>query len=183
MQNSKLTTKSITYVAMMVGLIAICSWISIPTVVPFTLQTFAIPVALLLLGGKLGLYSILIYLGIGAIGVPVFASFSGGIGALVGPTGGYLLGFILQGLIYVIVIPKMGDSNALKLIALLIGQVLIYLVGSIWFMMVFNQQGNAITLVLTLSMCVLPYIIPDMIKIILAFLLVERVKSQIKLPN
>ena len=88
------------YVAVCAALMAVCSWISIPATVPFTLQTFAVFCSLGLLGGRRGTAAILVYLLLGALGVPVFAGFSGGIGILFGTTGGYLLGFILMGLVY-----------------------------------------------------------------------------------
>ena len=88
------------YISIGAALIAICSWISIPTAVPFTLQTFAVFFVLLLLGGERGTIATLIYILLGAIGVPVFAGFSGGIGILFGSTGGYIIGFLFTGLIY-----------------------------------------------------------------------------------
>ena len=89
--NTKLSITSMIYIALMAVIITICSWISIPGPVPFTLQTFAVFTALLLLGTRDGLISIVVYLLLGAVGVPVFSGFSGGIGHLLGPTGGYLI--------------------------------------------------------------------------------------------
>ena len=74
------------YIAIGAALISICSWISIPTAVPFTLQTFAVFLVLLLLGGERGTIATLIYILLGAVGVPVFAGFSGGVGILFGST-------------------------------------------------------------------------------------------------
>ena len=88
----------LTYMAVCAALIAVCSWISIPAAVPFTLQTFAVFCVLGLLGGKRGTVSILVYILLGAIGLPVFSGFNGGIGALLGTTGGYIIGFIFVGL-------------------------------------------------------------------------------------
>ena len=83
-------TRDLARAALFAALIAICSWISIPTAVPFTLQTFAVFLALGVLGGKLGTLSVAVYLLLGAVGLPVFAGFQGGLGALLGATGGYL---------------------------------------------------------------------------------------------
>ena len=80
--------------------IAICSWISIPAAVPFTMQTFAAFFVLSALGGKRGTITILTYIFLGAVGVPVFAQFTSGIGILLGNTGGYIVGFIFIGLNY-----------------------------------------------------------------------------------
>lgn len=77
-------TYDIVYIAVFAVIMAICSWISIPTAVPFTLQTFGVFVAVGVLGGKRGTLSILVFILLGAIGVPVFAGFSGGIGVLAG---------------------------------------------------------------------------------------------------
>ena len=98
--NTKLSITSMIYIALMAVIITICSWISIPGPVPFTLQTFAVFTALLLLGTRDGLISIVVYLLLGAVGVPVFSGFSGGIGHLLGPTGGYLIGFIVMGFVF-----------------------------------------------------------------------------------
>ena len=75
------------------ALMAVCSWISIPTAIPFTLQTMAVFLAVGLLGGKRGTLAVTAYVLLGAVGAPVFANFSGGIGILLGQTGGYILGF------------------------------------------------------------------------------------------
>ena len=88
------------YMGICAALIAICSWISIPAAVPFTLQTFAIFCVLGLLGGKRGTVAIVVYILLGAVGIPVFTGFNAGLGALLGTTGGYILGFIFIGLIY-----------------------------------------------------------------------------------
>ena len=85
------------YISIGAALIAICSWISIPTAVPFTLQTFAVFFVLLSLGGERGTLATLVYVLLGAVGVPVFAGFSGGIGILLGSTGGYIIGFLFTG--------------------------------------------------------------------------------------
>ena len=95
-----LTTREITYIAICAVLLAACSWISIPTVVPFTLQTFGVFLVLLLLGGRRGFLAILTFILLGAVGAPVFANFTGGVGILFGSTGGYIIGFLFTALIY-----------------------------------------------------------------------------------
>ena len=100
MKNSRLT--QIVFIGLFAALIAVCSQIQIPGPVPFTLQTFAVFLAAGLLGGKRGSIAVLIYILLGAIGLPVFAGFKGGIGALLGTTGGYILGFILSMLVFIL---------------------------------------------------------------------------------
>ena len=99
-KNKSFQTKDLAYVALCAVLMAVCSWINIPSAIPFTLQTFAIFYTLGLIGGKRGTAAIVVYLLLGALGLPVFAGFSGGIGILLGITGGYMLGFIFMGLVY-----------------------------------------------------------------------------------
>ena len=98
MSTTATTNRSKTYdmvcIAVFAVIIAICSWISIPATVPFTLQTFAIFLTVGVLGGKKGSLAVLVYILLGAVGVPVFAGFSAGIGILFGNTGGYIVGFL-----------------------------------------------------------------------------------------
>ncbi len=86
--------KDMTLIAMFAAIMAVCSWISIPAPVPFTLQTMAVFLAVGLLGGKRGTIAVAIYILLGAVGLPVFAGFSGGLGTLLGLTGGYIFGFL-----------------------------------------------------------------------------------------
>ena len=92
-RSNRQKTLDMVYIAIFAVIIAVCSWISVPMVVPFTLQTFGVFCAVGLLGGKRGTLSVLIYVLLGAVGVPVFAGFSSGIGSLFGVTGGYIMGF------------------------------------------------------------------------------------------
>ncbi|MBR6474866.1 MAG: biotin transporter BioY, partial [Lachnospiraceae bacterium] len=98
--NRKYTTLDLIYMAIGAALIAACSWITIPFMVPFTLQTFAVFTIVGLLGGRKGFLSILVYILLGAVGLPVFSGFKGGIGVLAGTTGGYIIGFLFIALIY-----------------------------------------------------------------------------------
>ena len=97
--HSKSKTADMAYIAVFAVLMAICSWISIPSVVPITLQTFAVFLAVGVLGGRRGTVAIFLYLLLGLIGIPVFAGFSAGPGVLLGNTGGYLLGFLFSALL------------------------------------------------------------------------------------
>lgn len=115
MNNTKETKKNfrtidLVYIALGAVLITICSWISIPTTVPFTMQTFAVFFVLSALGGKRGTAAIVVYVSLGAVGVPVFAQFASGIGILLGSTGGYIVGFIFMGLIYWLIVHFFGKK-------------------------------------------------------------------------
>ena len=149
---------------MFAALIALCAWISVPvgdTV--FTLQTLAVFLCLGLLGGKRGGAAICIYLLLGAAGMPVFSGFRGGIGILLGATGGYLWGFSAAALLY-----RLTERFG-KLSAMIAGQLVCYLCGSFWFYL--HASGG---LWLILLRCVLPYVVFDGAKIALAYILTRR---------
>lgn len=165
----KFSTKDIVYTGIFAALIAVCSWISIPTAVPFTLQTFAVFMAVLVLGGKLGTLAVVIYILLGAAGLPVFANFTGGMGILLGSTGGYIIGFILTALI-MWAMEKPAKANPLiRIASMLLGLAACYAVGTIWFMSVYSKANGAIGVMTALGWCVFPFIIPDLIKIALAY--------------
>lgn len=109
-RSNRQKTLDMVYIAIFAVIIAVCSWISVPMVVPFTLQTFGVFCAVGLLGGKRGTLSVLIYVLLGAVGVPVFAGFSSGIGTLFGVTGGYIMGFIFTALIYWLITAIFGKK-------------------------------------------------------------------------
>jgi len=94
-----MSTKDIVNISLFVTLLSVCAWICIPTAVPFTMQTFAVFLAMLVLGGKKGTIVIGVYLILGIIGVPVFSRGTAGLGILLGNTGGYMFGWIFIGLI------------------------------------------------------------------------------------
>ncbi|SDB21370.1 biotin transport system substrate-specific component [Pseudobutyrivibrio sp. YE44] len=173
-------TIDMAYIALGAALIAVCSWISIPTAVPFTLQTFAVFALLSLLGGKRGTLAILVYILLGAVGAPVFAGFSGGVGVLLGTTGGYILGFIITGLIYWAVTSFTKHSLVIEIITLVVGLAACYAVGTFWFMEVYSKSNGSIGAMTALGWCVFPFIIPDLIKLALALGLARRVRPVIK---
>ena len=171
-----ISTRDLVYMAIGAAFIAVCSWISIPTTVPFTLQTFAVFVVLMTLGGKRGTLATLVYVVTGAVGLPVFAGFSSGIGILLGNTGGYIIGFIFMGLIYMAVTKVAGSGNISVIIALVTGLAGCYAFGTAWFMYVYIRNTGAVGVMTVLSWCVFPFIIPDLIKMGLAMILAKRVK-------
>ncbi len=175
----KFTTREMVLAAMMTALMAVCSWISIPSTVPFTLQTFAVFCAVGLLGGRNSLFAILAYLLIGAAGVPVFAGPSGGAGIILGTTGGYMMGFIFIALICWAVEKFSVKHIAVRIIAMLIGITVMYLFGTAWFMYVYTDKTGDVTLGQALKWCVIPFVIPDLIKLVLAVILTERIKKYV----
>ena len=152
------------------ALTVICSWVSIPVFhVTFTLQTFALYLALFTLGGKWGTGCIAVYLLLGAVGLPVFSGFRGGMGALLGITGGFLWGFLLAALTY------WALYKLCKPIGVIVGLLLCYACGCGWYCLYMGNVG----LPAAILQCVLPYVIPDLLKISLAYSLSTRLQRQI----
>ena len=165
------------YMAICAALIAICAWITIPAAVPFTLQIFGVFCVLGLLGGKRGTIAILVYLLLGAVGLPVFSGFNGGISALLGTTGGYLISYIFVGVIYWAAEKLLGTKLAVRITAMVLGLLVCYAFGTAWFMTVYARKSGAITLGTALGWCVFPFILPDLVKMGLAILVSDRVRK------
>ncbi len=175
------STKELTLTAIMAAVIAICAWITIPATVEFTLQIFGVFCALEILGGKNGTFAIIVYILLGAVGLPVFAGFSGGLGALTSSTGGYIIGFLFIGLVYWASKRFIGKHIVVRITAMLIGLALCYAFGTAWFMYVYTRNTAAVTLLQALKWCVFPFIPFDIAKMALAILIATRVKKYAKL--
>ena len=159
------STRNMVRSSLFAGAMAICAWLAVPiSDIGFTMQTFGVFLTLGLLGGKWGTVSIGIYLLMGLVGLPVFSGFRGGPGMLLGVTGGYLWGFLASGLVYW-VLERFG-----KLPAMIGGLLICYACGTAWFL---QYSGGGIALVLL--RCVVPYLIPDAIKLGLAWSLSRRI--------
>ena len=165
-------TVELAYIALGTALIAVCAWITVPFTVPFTLQLFAVYLVLMLLGGRNGTVSIAVYLLLGAIGVPVFSGFKGGFGVLVGMTGGYLFGMLLIGIVYWIFTKLLSHRLWTELLAFVLGLMLCYLFGTVWFSVVNGEKG----FFASLTVCVVPFLLPDAAKIALAVLLGKKIR-------
>ena len=166
--------KDICYIGLFAAVICICSWISVPFVVPFTLQTFGVFLTLMVLGGKRGTLSIILYVLLGTLGLPVFASFNGGLAYILGPTGGFIVGFIFAGIIYWI-FEKIFEIKRIHYIFLmLIGTLVIYIVGTLWFYIVYVSRGTSITFGKILMSCVVPFVLIDALKIYLVTVIGKR---------
>ena len=176
-QRSK--TYDIVYIAVFAVIMAICSWISIPAAVPFTLQTFGVFIAAGVLGGKRGTLSVLVFILLGAVGIPVFANFSCGIGVLAGPTGGYIIGFLFSALVMWAMEKLPGKKSIMQIVSMVVGLVVCYAFGTAWFMVVYGKANGPVGLVTALGWCVFPFIIPDFIKIALAYVLSRKLRNYV----
>jgi len=129
----KLSTRDLCYIAIFTAVIAVCAQIAIPQPggVPFTLQAWAISLAGLILGPKKGTIAALIYIVLGAAGAPVFANFSGGIGVIMRPTGGFILSFPVVALLAGLGERKGGIIWVLS--GLAAGSIINWTMGLFWF--------------------------------------------------
>lgn len=177
----KLRTVDMVYIALFAVLMAVCSWISIPATIPFTMQTFGVFLAVAVLGGKRGTLAMLVYLLLGVVGLPVFAGFSGGIACLLGSTGGYIIGFLFSALVMWAMERLLGKKTWVLALSMVLGLVVCYAFGTVWFIVVYARSTGAIGLWTALGWCVLPYIIPDLVKIALALAVCKRLAAAIKL--
>lgn len=170
----------ITLIALMAAVICVCSWITVPIgAVPFTLQTFGVFLALRFLGGKKGTAAIIVYLLIGAAGLPVFSNFGAGIGKILGPTGGYMLGFIFSGI--TVMLTEKFDSH-LKYMRILTDTIALtgcYALGTIWFYLFVGRQSG-MSIYAVLSVCVIPFILPDIVKIAAAEIISLKIPTKVK---
>ena len=180
-KSRKLKTVDIAYIGIFVALITVCSWISIPIAVPVTLQTMAVCITAALLGTKKGVLTVVAYILLGLIGVPVYAEFTSGVGVLMGITGGYLVGFVFTALIVGIMLKVLGKKIWVYALSMFLGIAACYAFGTAWFVVYNNtNSADAVTIGAALSMCVVPFIIPDMIKIAVAVLLCKRLDKYVK---
>lgn len=177
--SARLRTLDMAYIALFAVLMAVCAWITVPMTVPFTMQTFAVFAALCVLGGRRGLYAVAVYLLLGLVGLPVFSSFQS-TGALLGPTGGYLVGFLMAALVYWAVTARLGESLPVVILGCVLVMVTYYVFGTIWFMIVYARTTGPVGLLSALSWCVFPFIVPDLVKLGLAVTLGGKLRRHLK---
>lgn len=186
---SKTTTKYNFYpyvlCALFAALTAVCTFINIPlpfTPVPINLATLSVFLAGGLLGPKYGPISIIVYLLVGSIGMPVFSNFQGGIGVLAGPTGGFLIGYALAALVVGLIVRTLipnekeetGNLSLKIIVACAAGMLTYFFTGTAWFMIL---TGTGIWAALTA--CVFPFLIGDALKIAAAVFLISRLRKTV----
>ncbi len=160
----KLTTYQMAVTALMAAVMCVLGPLTVPIgAVPISLANFVICLTAWLLGPKFGTLSVAVYLCIGLIGVPVFSGYGAGLAKLAGPTGGYLVGYLLLALIGGLFIEKSNGNPVVSGIGLVLGDAACYVLGTAWF--VFQMQCE---LGYALSVCVYPFIALDLAKIVVS---------------
>ncbi len=177
MKKKKFPIREITVIAQFAALTAVCSWLQIPAIpIPFTMQTFAVFLSVYVLGIEKGFLSVLVYILLGAAGLPVFSRFQGGIGVIAGPTGGYIVGFLFTAIVTGVLLRLSRNRPVRVCLSMTFGLLVCYVFGTVWFIIMSRVYGNDLSLASALKAAVLPFIIPDAVKILLAFLIGKKIK-------
>ena len=167
MKDKKLTTYQMAVTAVMAAVLCVLGPLTVPIgAVPISLANFVICLTAWLLGPKFGTLSVVLYLALGTIGIPVFSGYGAGLAKLAGPTGGYLVGYLLLAFIGGMFIEKSKGNPVVSAVGLVLGDAACYVLGTIWFMVL-----TGLDLPTSLTYCVIPYLPGDVIKIALASLL------------
>ena len=168
--------KDMTITAVMAALICIAGPLTIPMgPIPLSLATFAVYLAVAVTGKKYGTTAVGLYLLIGIIGVPVFSGFSGGFQKLAGVTGGYLIGYLPCAFLSGIGAERAEKKGRRWLLPVMMtaGTAVLYAIGTAWFMI---QTGNALGA--ALSLCVIPFLPGDAVKILAASILSPMIRKR-----
>ncbi len=161
MKDKKQHASRLTATALMAAVMCVLGPLSLPIgAVPISLTNFVVCLAAWLLGPRLGAASVAVYLMLGAVGLPVFSGYGGGLAKLLGPTGGYLIGFIAQAAIGGWAVERTGGRPVLSGLGMAAGIAVSYAFGTAWFIV---QMGC--TLPYALGVCVLPFIPFDLVKV------------------
>ena len=171
----RIRTLDLALISLFAAVIAVLSLISIPFAIPFSMQSLGILFALAFLGGKRGSISILVYLSLGAVGLPIFAGANGGIGTFVGPTGGFLVGWLVAGLCTILIESTVKNTRAVKILSLSLALVISYTMGTAWYI-IYLGGFSEISLWSALITCTLPFVPFDVLKLVLAYKISNKIK-------
>ena len=168
-----MNAKSLGKIALFTAFLCVSAFISVPVwTVPITLQTLALTLCGLLLGVRASVFAVLAYLLLGAIGAPVFAGFQGGFSVFVSPTGGFLIGFLPA-----VLLTALGKKLRLSGLFVALSHLVLYAVGTLWFVCFFDGTAGLITCLTTL---VLPFLLPDAVKAVCAVWLAKKLEKHLK---
>lgn len=150
--------------AMLAAVLAVASPFTIPIgPIPISLCTLVIYLAVYVLGWKRGMSATLVYILLGAAGMPVFSNFGSGLGQILGPTGGYIIGYLPLTLIAGLLVERYPRGRGLQLLGLVLGTAVLYLIGTAWFCVVMDS-----TVAAALAACVFPFLPGDLVKMAVA---------------
>ena len=174
MSRKKVNVTNLTQIGLFTALIVVFSQISIPLPlgVPLTLQTFIIPVAGIVLGSKNGVISVLLYILLGAMGLPVFSNFRSGLGHIIGPLGGFILSFPIMA--FLAGFKASAKNKFLLPVCLILGSSLNFLAGMLWFMVV-----TQVSLTGAFYATVLPFIPTGLLSMMMALIVGRAIRKRL----
>lgn len=176
METTKFSVREMALIAVMTAVMCILGPMSVPIgVIPISLTNLVIYIAVYILGCRRGTISFLVYLLIGTAGVPVFSAYSGGVAKLLGPTGGYLIGFIFVALITGFFVDRFDGKVIPSFAGMLLSTILLYGFGTAWLA---YQAG--MTYPAALAAGVIPFIVPDIIKMIIAVVIGPQIRRRLQ---
>jgi len=180
MKKKQMRVQSMIFIALFATLMCIGAWIHFPGPVPATMRTFVVFAALGLLGSKNTFIMLLVYIALGAVGLPVFSGFTSGVAALTGPTAGFIWGFLLGVPVFYIFEKYFSRKKVLTILGYIIYILIHYIPGALWYCRFTAGEINMPGLISSSLVTVVPFIIPDGIKLLVAILTTERLKKIIK---
>lgn len=178
-RDRKATTYQLCVTGLMAAVMCVLGPMSIPIgQVPISFTNLVIYLAVFLLGTRLGTVSYIVYLLLGMAGLPVFSGYTGGLGKLAGPTGGYLVGFILMALICGFFIEQRSTSPAWCFAGMVLATAVAYFFGTVWFVLMMDCE-----IWYALTVCVFPFVPGDLLKILAAYALGREIRKRLLLAN
>lgn len=164
-------------ISLFATLMCIGAWIHFPSAVPATMQTFVVFCALGLMGSKKTFIMLIIYVLMGALGLPVFSGFTGGIGALTGPTAGFIWGFLLGVPVFYVFEKYFFHKKSLTVTGYILYILLHYIPGALWYCYFTTAGLSLYGIISSFLITVAPFIIPDAVKLILSFIVVAKIRK------
>lgn len=171
--------RSVCHAALFAALMAVSAWITVPTTPPFTLQTLMLFTSVGILGTKVSILSLAVYLALGAVGLPVFSGFRGGIAVLADISGGYLIGFVFAVLVSGMLIKCFGKKVLPLALSFAAGLTVCYIFGSAWYYILYTHTTGTVGIGAVLATAVLPFLPADAVKIALAVFLTRKLSKVI----
>lgn len=172
MKEKKFTINQITFMALMAAVTCVLAPISISIgPIPISFTNLVIYFTVFVLGTKAGTGSYCLYVLLGAVGLPVFSGYAGGLGKIAGPTGGYIVGFIFMALIGGFIMEKSSRKLITTVLGWVLGTAVDYAMGTIWFVFVAKCS-----VAYALTVCVVPFIVVDLAKIVIGTVVAQRVR-------
>ncbi len=166
---------NIVLISFFAALTAVFSQIAIPMVpVPLNLALISVFICSGILSVSKSLTSVAIYILLGVVGIPVFAKFNSGVGTLLGPTGGYIIGYLFTALTIGLILKFAKNKVHFIVLALVLGTIVCYAFGTLWYCVSTNTA-----LLPALTACVFPFILGDILKIIVSTIIIQKLKKHI----